>query len=193
MTKANLAAIPEYDGIADLPAEHARAAKPDCLVGAGVPVGEYAPAFVLPRGDKGSFGFAQLLGAPFVLHFYSGSEHSWLQQSACLNAIAPTLEVLGVGLVGIICADQSRLRHFETYRAGYPVLLDWEPKALVSRIYGFNRNKASPEMSATYLVDRRGVINWIAFDQANGRGDSVIILNAVRLHLSRPSPVDTSD
>lgn len=193
MTKTNLAAIVEDNASADLFADRASAPRPDRAAGAGVPVGEYAPAFVLPGGDRRSFGFADLLGAPFVLHFYSGSEDSWLRQSACLNAIAPTLEILGVGLVAIVCADRSRVRDLETCWSGYPVLLDWEPKALVSRIYGFNHNKASPEMSATYLVDRRGVIQWVAFDRADGGGGSTVILEAVRQHLSRPSPVDASD
>lgn len=193
MTKKNLAAIAEDNGSADLLADQASAPKPDHAAGAGVPVGEYAPAFVLPGGDRGSFGLANLLGAPFVLHFFSGSEDSWLRQSACLNAIAPTLEIVGVGLVAIVCADRSRVRDLKTFRSGYPVLLDWEPKALVSRIYGFNYNKASPKMSATYLVDRRGVIQWIAFDRTDGGGGSTIILEAVRQHLSRPSPVDASD
>lgn len=193
MTRANLAASPDYDRFADPVAEHAGDREPDILVEAGVPIGEYAPAFVLPRSDEGKFGSAELIGAPFVLHFYSGSERSWLEQSACLHAIAPTLEMLGVALVGVICADRSRAREFGAIRGGYPVLLDWEPKALVSRIYGFNHDRASPQISATYLVDRRGVINWIAFDGGKGCDGSPTILNAVRLHLSRPSTVDTSD
>lgn len=191
--KKNLAATPEVKDIVELLPAHATDPKPDRVAGCGVPIGEYAPAFVLPRGGGGSFGFADLLGAPFVLHFYSGSQDSWLRQSACLNTIAPMLEVLGVGLVGIVCADRSRVRHFESFRSGYPVLLDWEPRALVSRIYGFNGNKESPKMSATRLVDRRGVIQWIAFDRAGGRGGSTVILNAVRQYLSRPSPVNASD
>jgi peroxiredoxin len=193
MPNTDVAAIAEDDGSADLLADRASAPKPYHAAGTGVPVGEYAPAFVLPGGDRGSFGFADLLGGPFVLHFYSGSEDSWLRQTACLNAISPTPEMLGVGLVAIVCASPSRTRHLETFRSGYPVLLDWEPKALVSRIYGFNHNKASPEMCATYLVDRRGVIQWIAFDRTDVGGGSTVILEAVRQHLSRPSPVDTSD
>jgi peroxiredoxin len=159
-----------------------------------VPIGQHTPAFVLPRNDRGMFGSADLIGTPFVLHFYSGSDDSWIEQSACLDAIAPALGMCGVAIVGIVCGEPERVRiHFEAGHGAHLVLLDWEPKALVSRLYGFNHNDASPELSATYLVDHRGIIIWAAFDEAKGLADSLIIANAVRLHLSRPSTVDPSD
>ncbi len=194
MTRTNLAAIPRRDGIVEsvLKSEVSSTAAGSCV--RSVPIGEYAPAFVLPRDDGGMFRFADLIGAPFVLHFYSGQGDRWIQQSACLDAIAPALGIIGVAIVRIVCAEPTCVRrHFEAAQAGYPVLLDWEPKALVSRLYGFNREKTSPRLSATYLVDRRGVINWAAFDGAKGRADSPVIANAVRQHLSRPSTVDPSD
>lgn len=179
MTKMNLAAIPDP--------------KTDRLNAGGVHVGDYAPAFVLPRSDKRKIGSADLSGAPFILHFYSGSGKSWPLQSDCLIAIVPTLEILDVALVAVVCADQSQVRCSEADGNGFPILLDWEPRALVSRIYGFNRERASPQISATYVVDRRGVIRWVAFDGAKGRDDAPTIVNAVRLHLSCPLTVDLSD
>lgn len=193
MTTASGAAVADYDEIVDLLANRESDQIPVRVTGCGVPVGEYAPAFVLPRGDDRSCGLADLMGAPFVLHFFSGAEDTWLRQSDCLKVVTPALAELGVALVGIICAERSQLRHLESVVKGYSLLLDWEPKALVSRIYGFNHTKASPGISATYLVDRRGVVRWIAFNGAEGRGDPSMILNAARLHLTRPSTVDTSD
>lgn len=193
MTTTSRAAVAENDEISDLVASRRREQIPSRVTGGGIPVGEYAPAFVLPRGDDRRSGLADMMGAPFVLHFFSGAEDSWLRQSDCLTVIAPALGELGVGLVGIICADRWRVRHFEVVGKGYPILMDWEPKALVSRIYGFNRTKASPDMSATYLVDRRGVVRWVAFNGAEGRSAPSSILSAARLHLARLSTVDTSD
>lgn len=191
MTKTNLAAIPEPEGIADPVGKNESGSPSTFFSEARVPVGEYAPAFILPHRDGGNLGIVELVGAPFVLLFYSGSGER-LQQTACLDATAPTLGILGVALVGIVCAERGPVRsQFEPAAEGYPVLLDWEP--LVSRLYGFNRDRAAPEISATYLADLRGVVSWVEFDRAKERGDSAIILNAVRFHLSRPSTLDTSD
>lgn len=194
MTGTNLAAIPRHEGLVDSVLKSESNSPVADSRERRVSIGEYAPAFVLPRNGGGIFGFADLIGAPFVLHFYSGQGDGWIPQSACLDAIAPALGIIGVVIVRIVCAEPACVgRYFEATHPGYPVLLDWEPKALVSRLYGFNLEKISPRLSATYLVDRRGVIIWAAFDMAKGHAGSSVIANAVRLRLSRPSTVDPSD
>jgi len=155
-----------------------------------IPVGEYAPAFVLPRWDVGSFGFAELLGTPTVLHFYPGSDTDWPQQSAILADLSPKLGRFGVALVGIIAADRSAISvHCKAESITFPLLRDWEPRALVSRLYGFNREKAAPAIAVTFLVDARGIIRWISAENGYRTASGPEILGGVRAHLLRPSPV----
>jgi peroxiredoxin len=164
------------------------------LLNALIPVGEYAPAFVLPRCDSGSLGFAELIGSLSIIHFYSSAVASWSVQSQSLNALAPTLGVLGVTLVGIICAHREvAARHCSEASADFPVLCDWEPIGLVSRLYGFNLTREAPHFPATYLVDSRGVIRWIGFGGPQAGVNSAEIIAAVRMHLARPSPVENCD
>lgn len=162
--------------------------------GRTVPLGEYAPAFVLPRSDFGFFGFAELLGTPSVLYFYSGSGDDWQEQSAVLADLSPRLTRLGVALVGIIAAeplDTSFGR--KAFSTTFPLLCDWEPRALVSRLYGFNREKAAPAVAAAYLIDARGVIRWICGANGGHLATGAKILGAVRAHLLRPLPVGPID
>lgn len=159
-----------------------------------IPVGEYAPAFVLPRSDSGFLGFAELIGRPSILHFYSGTATSWSAQSRSLSALAPTLGVLGVALVGIMCAHREAAdRHRSEASASFPVLCDWEPIGLVSRLYGFNPTREAPDFPATYLIDNRGVIRWIGLGGPQAGANFSEIIAAVRRHLARPSPIDNCD
>jgi peroxiredoxin len=159
-----------------------------------IPVGEYAPAFVLPRWDVGFFGFAELLGTPSVLHFYSGPGGDWPQQSAMLADLSLGLACLGVASVGIIAAEPSAISaDCKAASTAFPLLCDWEPLAVVSRLYGFNREKAAPEITATFLIDARGVIRWICGDNGNRWTNGREILLAVRAHLLRALPVGPID
>lgn len=162
---------------------------------AAAKVGEYAPAFVLPRCDGGYFGFAELIGRPSILHFYPSAAASWSRQSACLNALALTLEMLGVRLVGIVCACREiAAYHCNEAQTVFPILCDWEPIGLVSRLYGLNSSRVSPDFPATsYLMDSRGVIKWTSSELPSERGDPTAIINAVKALLSFPAPLESCD
>ncbi len=60
---------------------------------------------------------------------------------------------------------------------------------LVSRLYGFNREKAVPAITVTFLIDGRGVFRWISAENGYRTASGPEILGAVRAHLLRPSPV----
>lgn len=129
-----------------------------------VPTGEYAPAFVLPRWDRGHLGFSDFLGRPAFLHFYAGGESAWREQTKFLNRLETQLARLGIGLIGVIAADAASIAlHCKTAGVSYPILVDWEPIALVARIYGFHRESGRPDVAASYLIDSRGVVTWKAF------------------------------
>ncbi|GAC1043867.1 hypothetical protein thsrh120_38710 [Rhizobium sp. No.120] len=194
VTKTNPAAIARYENVAALGLGDQWQSPPICAPETRVPVGEYAPAFVLPRCDRGYLGLAELIGRPSVIHFYSGTGASWFEQSACLNALAPTLGVLGVALVGIICAQQAVVAdHCKVTLTDFPVLSDWEPRGLVSRLYGFNLNRAAPNLAATYLIDGHGVVRWIRYGVEAADVDSATIIAAARSHLSRQKPLGPTD
>ncbi|WP_082476221.1 peroxiredoxin family protein [Rhizobium sp. Leaf306] len=181
--------VPALDDV-----DHGLSSKWVSVPGSTIPMGEYAPAFVLPRSDVGSFGFAELLGTPSVLYFYSGSGDDCSQQSAILADLSPRLARLGVALVGIIAAEPSAISVYcRAILPTFPLLCDWEPRALVSRLYGFNREKAAPAISATYLIDARGVIRWICCEDGDRPTNGAKILGAVRTHLLRPFPVGPVD
>lgn len=174
--------------------DEAPSSKSASLPESTIPVGEYAPAFVLPRWDVGSFGFAEFLGKPSVLYFYSGSGGDWPRQSAILADLSPNLDRLGISLVGIVAAEHSAVSlHCKATSTTFPVLIDWEPRALVSRLYGFNRAKAAPVLPATFLIDARGVIRWISGEDHDCSANATEILSAVRSHLLRPFPVGPVD
>lgn len=158
-----------------------------------IPAGDYAPGFVLPRWDKGAFGSVELLGTPSVLHFYSGSA-GWSQQTSALAELHPKLARLGVFLIGIMAAEASVVTaHCEGASPAFPVLCDWEPRAIVSRLYGFNRERAAPVVSATFLIDARGVIRWVQAEVGDRWTSGREILGAVRAHLLRSFPVGPID
>jgi peroxiredoxin len=156
-----------------------------------VPTGEYAPAFVLPRWDHGHFGFSDLLGRPALLHFYAGGESAWREQTQSLNRLAALLERLGIGLIGVIAADAASIaRHCKTAGMSYPILVDWEPTALVARIYGFHRGSGRPDVAASYLIDSRGVVRWKAFVMQGEKIDIPTFTEAVELEPLRPFAAD---
>lgn len=156
-----------------------------------IQAGEYAPAFVLPRWDLGNFGFSDFLGSPAFLHFYAGNENSWRVQTQYLNLLEARLHRLGIGLVGLIAADPAAIAlHCETASPSYPILVDWEPIALVARIYGFHRRSERPDVTASYLIDSRGVVRWKGFACCGERIDIPTIMKVVRSEVTRPFAVD---
>jgi peroxiredoxin Q/BCP len=153
--------------------------------GAGLKVGDRAPAFVLPTDGGGRISLAELKGQPVVLYFYPKDDTSGCTKEAiAFTAAKAKFDKLGAVLIGVsrdsvASHDKFKTKHKLKLTLGadesgkvtesYGV---WVEKSLYGRTYmGIER--------ATFLIDRVGKIAAV-WRKVKVDGHAEAVLKAVQ-------------
>jgi peroxiredoxin len=128
----------------------------------GLPPGEQAPEFSLPRSASETFDSAQLRGHPAILAFYPAD---WSpvcgDQLALYEAVLPEFARYGAQLVGIsVDGVWCHAAYADARGLTFPLLADFEPKGAVSKSFGAYRHGDGVSERALFVLDDKGVIRW---------------------------------
>ncbi len=134
-----------------------------------IPKGKEAPDFAAAIGDgslemtsKNTFQLSKKRGKNIILAFYPAD---W--SAVCSNQIAiysqliPTFadynaEVYGISVDGSFCHAAFKEHH----NMKINLLCDFEPKGIISKLYGVYNNKYGVSERALYVIDAKGIIQY---------------------------------
>lgn len=163
-----------------VPKKAAAAEAPGPKVGAGLKVGDRAPAFSLPADGGGKVSLADLKGKPVVLYFYPKDDTSGCTREAIdFSAAKAKFDKLGAVVIGVSRDSAASHDKFKT-KHKLKVTLGADESGKVTESYGvwvekslYGRKYMGIER-ATFLIDRVGKIAavWRKV-KVEGHADSV--------------------
>jgi peroxiredoxin len=139
-------------------AETSNARNASGILAAGTP----APDFELNATPNQTLRLSELRGRPVILAFYPADFSPVCgDQLALYNEVLPEFkehgaELVGISVDGVWChAAFAESRHLH-----FPILADFEPKGVVSRLYGAYRERDGYSERALFVIDKDGVVRW---------------------------------
>jgi len=124
--------------------------------------GTIAPDFELSCTPDQKLKLSELLGKKIILAFYPAD---WSpvcsDQMALYNETLKFFNRYNAQLVGIsVDSKWCHLAFSENRRLHFPLLADFEPKGVVSKLYEVYDEKEGESQRALYVIDEKGIIRW---------------------------------
>jgi peroxiredoxin len=140
--------------------------------------GSRAPDFTLKSTPDQTVSLREFRGRPVVLAFYPSD---WSQvcsdQMGLYAQVMPEFkkfdaEVLGISVDGI----WSHLAFSKDRKLNFPLLSDFEPKGVVSKLYGAYEDKNGESARALFVIDKKGKVAWsyLSPDRVNPGADGIL-------------------
>lgn len=125
-------------------------------------IGTQAPDFELNSTPDQKLKLSELQGKKVILAFYPAD---WSpvcsDQMALYNETLKFFSKHNAQLLGI--SVDSKWSHFafsENRKLHFPLLADFEPKGMVSKMYGVYDEKEGQSQRALFVLDEKGIIRW---------------------------------
>src|SRR6185295_1872349 len=122
--------------------------------------GTKAPAFELFATPDKKLSLAELTGKPVILAFYPAD---WSpvcgDQMALYNETLRLFRKFNAQIIGIsVDSKWCHAAFSESRNLHFPLLADFEPKGVVSKLYGAYNEKKGESKRALFVIDENGII-----------------------------------
>ena len=124
--------------------------------------GTLAPDFELNCTPDQKLKLSELRGKKIILAFYPAD---WSpvcsDQMTLYNEMRKFFSRHNAQLIGIsVDSKWCHLAFSESHKLHFPLLADFEPKGVVSKLYEVYDEKEGESQRALYVLDEKGIIRW---------------------------------
>jgi peroxiredoxin len=121
-----------------------------------------APDFELHSTPDQKVKLRELLGQKVILAFYPAD---WSpvcgDQMSLYNETLRFFHKHNAQLIGIsVDSKWCHLAYSEHNKFHFPLLADFEPKGMISKLYGVYDEKEGESQRALFVLDEKGIIRW---------------------------------
>jgi len=124
--------------------------------------GTTAPDFELNSTPDQKLKLSELLGQKVILAFFPAD---WSpvcgDQMSLYNETLRFFHKHNAQLIGIsVDSKWCHLAYSEHNKFHFPLLSDFEPKGMISKLYGVYDEKEGESQRALFVLDEKGIIRW---------------------------------